>query len=420
MTSNKENMVKVRRQFHTMAEPGWLEFNTTIEIIKRMKELGYSIDYGKKIHSSRMGLPSEEVMYEHGKNIEDPGFDISEILQGYTGLVATFDTGKPGKTIGLRFDIDANDVNESNDENHRPNIEGFRSKNPKAMHACGHDGHITIGLFIAEWIVNNKENLNGVFKIIFQPAEEGVRGAKSIVEAEVLKGIDFIMGGHIGLDLPSGVMGLGTTEFLATSKLDVYYKGVSAHAGARPEEGKNALLGAATCAINLHTLPQISGGMSRLNVGRLEAGSGRNVVPADAKLQIETRGETSKIIDLLNVRSKEVIKAAADMYQLEYDIQEVGGAPAYNLKDEKLITDFKDYIEGKNKEYKIKLYPSLGASEDIAYMMNYVEENGGKAIHMIFGSDLSAGHHNDRFDFDENVLMEAFDILTELIVYVQN
>lgn len=403
-----------------MAEPGWLEFNTTIELIKRMKDMGYSVEYGKSIHSERMGLPTEEIMLEHAKGIEDPGFDIKEIIQGYTGLVATYDTGKAGKVIALRFDIDANDVSESKDDDHRPNKEGFTSKNPLAMHACGHDGHMTIGLFVAKWIVENKEKLNGVYKIVFQPAEEGVRGAKSMVDAQVLEGVDFLAGGHIGLDIPSGVIGLGTTEFLATSKLDVVFKGLSSHAGARPEEGKNALLAAATCAINLHTLPQISGGMSRLNVGKLVAGSGRNVVASEAKLLIETRGESTNIIDFLNKRANEVIKASAMMYDVEFTSEVVGGAPAYILKDETLINNFKDYIEELGAEYKIQLYPSLGASEDIAYMMNYVEENGGRSLHMIFGSDLTAGHHNDKFDFDEETLYNAVDILEELILYIQD
>lgn len=419
MTNLESKMIETRRKFHTMAEPAWLEFNTTIRIIEYMKELGYDIEYGKKIHSSRMGLPTKEQLENHAKTVQEKDFDITEILEGYTGLVASLDTGKEGPTIGMRFDIDANDVAESKDEDHRPFKEGFISKNPVAMHACGHDGHITIGLFVASWIAENKDNLKGKFKIFFQPAEEGVRGAKSMVEAGVLEGVDFFMGGHIGLGVPSGVIGLGTTAFLATTKLDVTFKGKSAHAGAKPEEGKNALLGAATCALNLHTLPQISGGMSRLNVGRLEAGSGRNVVPSDAKLQIETRGETTEIIDLLNIRTKEVIKGAASMYDLEYHIEEVGGAPAYNNVDEELVNNFKNLIESKDKDYKIELNPILGASEDVAYMMNFVEENGGKAIHMIYGSDLSAGHHNDRFDFDEKVLIRAYDIIVELIKYFE-
>ena len=73
--------------------------------------------------------------------------------------------------------------------------------------------------------------------------------------------------------------------------MDIYFEGVPSHAGAAPELGKNALLAAASCALNLHTLTQFASGMSRLNVGILNAGSSRNIVPGKAMMQIETRGE---------------------------------------------------------------------------------------------------------------------------------
>lgn len=415
-----KQMVETRRKFHKLAEPGWLEFNTTIEIIEQLKKLGYKVDYGKKIHSKRMGLPSEEELEQYSKNLKEAEFDISEIVQGYTGAVATLDTGNPGKTIALRYDIDANDIQESNDETHRPTREGFKSQNDKAMHACAHDGHITIGLFLAKWVAENKDNLKGKYKFIFQPAEEGARGSASIVGANVLEDVDILLSGHIGLGVSSNVIGIGTKGFLGTTKFNIFYEGVASHAGAKPEEGRNALLGAAACTLGLHTLTQFSEGMSRVNVGRLVAGTGRNIVPSEAKLIIETRGETENIDNLLNEKVVKVATGAAKMYGLKVDIDQVGRAPAYNnVSENNILKGFIKYAKNRrDKKYKVIENPNLGASEDIARMMNFVEKNGGETVHMLYGSDLAAGHHNEKFDFDEKTLLNAYDIMIELLKFI--
>lgn len=168
-----ENLIETRRFYHKIAEPGWLEFKTTINIIKDLKKLGLSdIKYGKKIHKEDLifGWPAPykiETYRDKFKTRED--FDISEILMGYTGLIATIDTGKPGKTFAFRFDIDAMPITESKDKFHKPFREGFASKNPSAMHACGHDGHLSMGIFLAKWLMENKRNLTGKYILIFQP-----------------------------------------------------------------------------------------------------------------------------------------------------------------------------------------------------------------------------------------------------------
>ena len=86
-------------------------------------------------------------------------------MEGYTGCVALFDSGKPGKTIALRFDIDCVNVTETHSPEHIPNKEGFASINDGFMHACGHDSHITIGLGVALWIAQNKDKLTGKVKL---------------------------------------------------------------------------------------------------------------------------------------------------------------------------------------------------------------------------------------------------------------
>ena len=151
--------------------------------------------------------------------------------------------------------MDAVDGVEDETANHRPWREGFASINRGAMHSCGHDGHTAIGLAVAEVLVNQKEGLFGTLKLIFQPAEEGVRGAKAMTEKGIVDDVDFLLGMHLGGPLrKTGQIGCDTPGFLATTKVDAIFTGVPAHAGAAPEQGKNAALAAAAAMLNLHAI----------------------------------------------------------------------------------------------------------------------------------------------------------------------
>ena len=92
---------------------------------------------------------------------------------------------------------------------------------------------------------------------------------------------------------------------------------------------------------------------------------------------------------------------------------EAGSAPSYNTYDKEFVNLVATAL--KEKGFKIDVARSLGGSEDVTYMMNEVEDNGGKALHFMYGSDLKAGHHNSKFDFDENTLDLAFNGLKETI-----
>lgn len=408
-----EDLTRLRREFHQCAESGWLEFETTIKIIAYLKKLGLEIKFGREIHGQRQGLPSAEVINSHRNSLGDLklDFDAEEILQGYTGAIGILDTGIPGPTIAMRFDIDANDIDETA-EDHRPSNEGFASKNKNMMHACGHDGHISIGLKTAEYLVSKRQELRGKLIFIFQPAEEGVRGARSIVESGVLDKVDYILSGHLGFMGKENEVICGVGGFLATNKLDVYFHGVSAHAGANPELGRNALLAAANCSINLHTLTQYSGGMSRVNVGTLHAGTARNAVAAEAKLELETRGETQEINEDLLRRTYDMIEASAKMYGVTYDVAEVGSAPAYQYERDEFSTYVQELLKARG--LSISEGASLGGSEDVTYMFREVMKKGGKALYLIFGTKLTALHHHPRFDFDERALENGFKSYCEV------
>lgn len=404
----------LRRDFHKIAEPGWMEVQTTIKIIKYLKDLGFDLVYGKDLHGQRLGLGDQGVLDAYVKTLGlgDTDFDISEILQGYTGCVGVFDTGRPGPTTGLRTDIDALNFEESRDEKHRPNIEGFRSQNPFAFHGCGHDGHISIALKTCQKIVETKDLLCGKFVVIFQPAEEGVRGGLAMKDLDILNDLDYILAGHLGMGLKSGVLGVGTEKFLASQSYDIDLFGRAAHAGMAPEEGRSAILGAAALTLGLHSLCQYRS-TTRVNVGLISGGTGRNVVAPKASLEVEIRADNNLDIEDLAKRLRNMVDGTAKAYDLTYDLRPVGYSQSFSTKYPDFVDQVGAYLKAQG--FNVVLRPEFNASEDVSIFLNKVEENGGRAIHFIFGSDLKAGHHNEAFDFDEESLSIALDVYMAMV-----
>ena len=408
-----------RRDLHQYAESGWLEFRTATLVAEELHRLGYQLQLGREVidADARMGLPSAEVLAQQEARALQQGALpqwLPHFSGGFCGVVATLDTGRPGPVMGFRVDMDALDQTESAAADHLPVREGFASCNPGMMHACGHDGHTTIGLALAGVLMEMKHQLSGRIKLIFQPAEEGVRGAKAMVAAGVLDDVDLFTAIHLGTGVPPGEIVCGSDSFLATTKLDVHFTGVGAHAGGKPEEGRNALLAAAQATLTLHTLPQHSGGVARVNVGVLQAGSGRNVVPDVALMKVETRGASNQVNDDIYQQALRVIAGAAAMYGVEHEVTLMGGArsctpsPAWVSfihQQAEALGLFSSVIDSKQQ---------AAGSEDATYMMERVQQRGGQASYVIFGCELAAGHHNARFDFDEAVMATAVQMLATL------
>ncbi|HDX4048758.1 TPA: M20 family metallo-hydrolase [Enterobacter soli] len=405
-----------RRDFHHFAESGWVEFRTAAKVAEILDHLGYELAMGRDVvdAESRMGLPDAQTLAKEFSRAREQGAPekwLAAFEGGFTGIVATLRTGRPGPTLAFRVDMDALDLSEALDESHRPFRDGFASCNPGMMHACGHDGHTTIGLGLAQVLKQHEAQLNGTIRLIFQPAEEGTRGARAMVAAGALDGVDYFTAVHIGTGVPAGTVICGSDNFMATTKFDVRFTGVAAHAGGKPEEGRNALLAAAQAALALHSIAPHSEGASRVNVGVMQAGSGRNVVPASALLKVETRGESETINQYVFDRAQSVIAGAAALYGVSAETHLMGAAtssapsPAwvnYLREQAEQVTGVLHAID------KVK---APAGSEDATLMMARVQQNGGLASYMVFGTDLSAGHHNEKFDFDEEIMNVAVETL---------
>lgn len=415
-------LINWRRDFHQHPELGFLEMRTATKVADELDKLGYDIKIGREVMNPdfTMGKPTQEETAAHYDWAKENGAVLEyldKVADGYTGIAATLDTGIDGPVVVFRVDMDALPIYESEESSHFPLQEGFRSVNNE-MHACGHDVHTSIGLGLATLLVENKTDLKGTIKILFQPAEEGTRGARSMVEAGVVDDADYFIASHIGTGVPFNHFLGSNNGFLATTKLDVAFKGVSSHAGGQPENGKNAMLAAANAVINLNAIPRHSGGATRINVGELHAGSGRNVIADYASLKIETRGTTSELNDYMKQYAESIIKGAAEMFQVAYTIDTVGEGKSAEGSTELAAV----LVEAAgNEDLVTELEENKpSGSEDATFFINRVQKNGGQATYCIFGTDLAAGHHNEKFDVNEDSMMPAVQTLFKTAVLLTN
>ncbi len=324
-----------------------------------------------------MGLPSPEVLDREYQRALDQGAVqpyAEEAKGGFTGVIGILDCGE-GPVVALRFDIDALGVRESAEESHRPRREGFSSVNPGVMHACGHDGHAAIGLAVAKILMEYKDFLHVKIKLIFQPAEEGVRGAKSIVAHGHLDDVDYVIGNHLVVKNDSSadiLLPLGAT--MATTKLDVRFTGLAFHAG-----------------------------------------TGRNVICDQADITLEVRGSTTEANQYMEAYARRIIAAAAEMHGCTYEITVMGASESLQ-NDPELMEWCQKCCEEKLGLTVAPPERTNGGCEDFAYMMNRVRERGGKGL---FFNTIVRGTgpaHGKTFDVDEASFPAPVKVFCGLVV----
>jgi len=416
-SSIKDKVIGYRRDFHQYAESGWTEFRTSSLIARRLADLGYKVMVGTDIISKedRMGLPDEAVLAKHWQRAMEQGGDPEFLLKmkgGFTGVVGILQNGN-GPVKALRFDIDALDIEEADNTDHLPVREGFASINTGAMHACGHDFHGATGLGVAEILIKNRDLIKGTVKLIFQPAEEGVRGAKSMVAAGILDDVTVLFGHHVNPSWEVGEISSGLSDYIATKKFDVTFHGKPAHAGASPQAGANAMVAAATAILNLYAISRHKGGETRINIGKMTAGSGRNIICDKAHLVMETRGATTEISDYMYDKAQKIIQHAALMHDCTSEIVFMG--EAQSGKSDPELMDFVEKTAIEIGNYKLIDIHKSGGSEDFTYMMGKVQSNGGKAVNIGVGAGrLGGGAHAHDFDVKEETLEYAVLLMTIL------
>jgi aminobenzoyl-glutamate utilization protein A len=410
--------VDFRRDLHRHPEPAWREFYTTARIVDELETRDLDeLHVGPEVLAAdaRMAVPDDEELAEWLERARDAGAreDVLDRLRGgYTGALAVLRKGE-GPTIGLRVDIDGLPITESEATDHAPAGGGFRSEHEGYMHACGHDAHATIGLGVLDAVADS--DFEGTLKVFFQPGEELVAGGRPMAESGHLDDVDYLLAVHIGLDHPTGEVVAGVGGFLAVHHFLAEFSGETAHAGGKPEAGRNTVQAMATAIQNLYAVPRHSDGATRINAGLVGGGTATNIIPEESFIEGEVRGETTDLKEYVREHAERVLRSAAEMHDCEVELTTEGVAPS--AESDQGIVDVVHEVSKRTPGVDSPIErDELGGSEDATYLMQRVQERGGQACYVGVGTDHPGGHHTPTFDVDEASLWIGIDVLSDSVI----
>ncbi|MDH6624562.1 aminobenzoyl-glutamate utilization protein A [Streptomyces sp. LBL] len=411
-----EQLTAFRRELHRNAEPAFLEIGTATRIERELDGLPVRVLTGRAVQdlSPVVNFPSEATLDEWAARAVDSG--VPEERARYfrdngTALVVDLMGARPGPRWGLRVDMDALPMRESADAGHFPVANGFASTNG-AMHACGHDAHTTIGVGLLHRLTDR--DFAGSLRILFQPAEEGVRGAQTMIDAGAADDIDHMLAVHMAGDMAVGGVVGSFTGGLATRKLKIDFVGKASHAAGAPEAGRNALLAASTSALGIMGLPRFSSADTRLNVGTLVAGDGVNIVPSSAVMTCEARASDDEVVDELVDRVRAIAEGAALAQGVRVNIALMGQS-ATVAPDDELIDLIVKAAETHREVTEIVRTQVLAGSDDANLLIRHVQRRGGMGAYLMVGAGSPGPHHSETFDVAEESIPIAIDILESLL-----
>jgi amidohydrolase len=317
---------------------------------------------------------------------------------GKTGVVAILEGAKPGRTIGIRADMDALPIHE---QTGLP----FASKLAGKMHACGHDVHTVIALGVAAVLSEMKSELKGRIKFIFQPAEETLSGANAMIADGVLEDgpkLDLILGYHNWPAVQAGKVGYNATAVMsAADAFDITLKGRDGH-GAHPHLAVDAL------AAGAHLVSQLQTIVSRevkpnwpavLTIGEFHAGRARNIIAGAAELKGIVRTMEPGLSENIEAAVRRMLEGLKTGMRVDYTLDWKRMAPP--LRNDKRILDqlLKSARAALGEENVLELpEPSMG-SEDFAWFAQRVP-----AAHLRIGSKidgLETAIHRSNYDCNE-------------------
>lgn len=416
MSPGRSTAREWRRDLHAHPEVGFTEFRTASRVAGALADLGWEVVTGSAamVADQRLGVPSAAELEAAYTRAEAHGADprhLPGMRGGHTGVVATLRNGA-GPHLGLRADIDALPIQESPDAGHRPTADGFASTWAGAMHACGHDGHVAMAVELAERL--SADPAPGTVTIFFQPAEEGGRGGRAMAATGLADGVELFLALHLGLSLPTGTCTVSNDGLLANSKLRAVFRGRAAHAALAPQQGRNALLGAASATLALQGLTRVAGHETRVAVGRIHGGTSSNIVPDTAEVLLETRADEGVINADLEQRARAMLAGAAQMHGLAVDVELIGSVTTAVADPSAALA-----VTRAARAVGLSVVEPAGdsgvASDDATALMRRVQEAGGAATYAGLGADLASGHHTPTFDFDEAALAHGVDLLEHLV-----
>jgi amidohydrolase len=342
---------------------------------------------------------------------------VAETLAGFDGLeierpaensvVARLDTGRPGRTVALRADIDALPIDEQS------GVE-FASENPGVMHACGHDGHTAMLLGAARVLAGAREQLpGGELRFLFQPAEETAPGgARDLVAAGAVDGADFVYGCHLWTPLELGKVAAVPGPFMAASDFfTLAITGCGGHGGL-PHLADDTIAIAAQVVANLqHVVARRTDPLEPavLSIGAFHAGDAPNVLPERAELAGTARSFDPEVRERIPALVEEVVRGVTSAHGVTYELDyQFGYQPVVN--DERATALVREAID---PEMLTDLAPIMGGDDFSAYLARvpgcYAFIGAGDE-----GSGAVFPHHHPRFRIDERALATGVRLHVEV------
>ncbi len=344
--------------------------------------------------------------------LEQAGIEVTRYPES-TAVVGTLVGGRPGRTVALRADMDALPVQEES------GLE-FCSQIPGKMHACGHDMHVSILLGVASLLAAQREQVPGTVKFIFQPAEEGgYSGARPLVEAGVMEGVEKVFALHMQPELPTGQISF--TPGYCTSNSDgavVTVIGKGGH-GAHPEGAIDAIVIAAEIVGALQTITSRNLAAQQagvVTVGTFHAGTVRNIIAERAELQLSLRSLTKETQQLLKERIEQLVQGITAAYGATYKYDYLYGYPAV-FNHEEAIAELMEAATPVIGQENIIVNPLASmVGEDFAY---YAEKAPGVLFWL--GARVPEGQpayplHNPKVQFNEDALRLGMEIMCNIVL----
>lgn len=327
---------------------------------------------------------------------------------GKTGVVAVWDSGKPGPTVLVRADMDALPVPEEKTVEYKSTIEG-------KMHACGHDGHTAILLGVAETLLERGAGLRGRLVFVFQPAEEIVRGASAMLADGALDGlsIDHVVGLHLSSNTPLGSVSVREGPAMAaTDSYRLVVKGRGGHA-AYPQGGIDPIVISAQVILALQTI--VSRNVDPvdkavISITSIHAGTAYNIIPESVELKGTLRTFDPETRTRLRARILEVAEGVCKLHGGAFESEWFEGTPAV-VNDAESTVAFRRVAAGILGEENVKESPQIMGGDDMALWLQQA-----KGCYFFVGSSssdaTSVDHHNPRFDIDERSLTIGIEVLS--------
>ena len=379
------------------------------EIDKRQDEM---VKHRRHIHENpELSFEEVETAKYLADYYKDKDVEVTKNMGG-NGLIVVIDTGKPGKTIALRADFDALPIQE---ETGLP----FASKNPSVMHACGHDAHTGYLMVLADILREKKDQLRGKIVIIHQHAEETPPGgAKQMIEAGVLDGVDNVFGIHVmsAVDYGDVQYHKGNTQ-TSRSKFSIKFQGVGGH-GSMPHLANDSIVAASHFVTAVQTivsrrLSPFENGV--VTIGSFEGEGSFNIIKDSVRLVGDIRSMSDETREKIEKEIERIAKGIGETFGMEVQVECKNDYPV--LYNDPAMTDLVvDAIkEADIKEVK-KIYDGgpQTASEDFAY---YAKER--PSCFYFVGArkeDAPYANHHPKFDIREDAMVICAKTLAAVTV----